>query len=84
MEPSDQLVTLSREQVSELARRLSRMRHDINNHLALVIAASELLGRRSDPNGKTLETLLEQPQRIIDEMQSFSEYFEGTLKIERE
>src|SRR5437773_220483 len=38
-----QPVTLSIEQLDELNKKLSIMRHDINNHLSLIMAAVELL-----------------------------------------
>ena len=37
-----QPVTLTVEQVSELNRKLSAMRHDINNNLSLVMAAMSM------------------------------------------
>ena len=36
-------VTLSIEQLDELNRKLSNLRHDINNHLSLIVAATELI-----------------------------------------
>ena len=36
-------MTLSVEQIEELNRHLANMRHDINNNLSLIMAATELL-----------------------------------------
>ena len=36
-------ITLTVKQVDELNRKLSDMRHDINNHLSLIVAALELI-----------------------------------------
>src|SRR5207247_7576978 len=41
-----QTVPLSPEQVAELSRNLSDLRHNINNHLALMVAALELIRRK--------------------------------------
>jgi hypothetical protein len=40
--------TLTAEQVIELNKKLSHMRHEINNQLAMVVAALELLRFRSN------------------------------------
>ena len=41
----DQPVTLTVEQIRELNQKLSTLRHDVNNNLALVIAAAEIIRR---------------------------------------
>jgi len=59
-----QPVTLSTGQIEELYRRLSTMRHDINNTLSLVTAAAELMRHKPQMAEKMTATLLEQPQKI--------------------
>ena len=41
-------VTLSAKQVQELDEKLTTLRHDVNNHLSLVMAAVELIRRRPE------------------------------------
>ena len=36
-------VTLSVEQIAELNRQLSAMRHDVSNHISVIVAALELI-----------------------------------------
>jgi len=69
-------VTLSVDQISQLNQKLSMMRHDINNHLSLIVAAAELI--RFDPEkiDKMSATLLDQPSKISEEMNRFSAEFE--------
>ena len=42
-----QPITLSAEQVEELQKKIAKLRHDINNHLSLVMAATELIRRHA-------------------------------------
>ena len=76
-------VTLNPTEVADLNRRLSEMRHNVNNLLALIVAATELIRRKPDSASRFVENLAEQPERIIDEIQRFSTEFERTLRIER-
>lgn len=77
-------VTLTPEQVAELNRKLSRMRHDINNHLSLIIAAAELLRIKPEVREKMATTLSAQAPRITDEIAAFSAEFEKTFGITRD
>jgi hypothetical protein len=76
-------VTLTVEQIAELNRKLSSMRHDINNHLSLIIAAVELIRHKPATADRMLATLAEQPSRIADALKMFSADFEGVLGITR-
>lgn len=76
-------VTLNPTEVADLNRRLSEMRHNVNNLLALIVAATELIRRKPDSASRFVENLAEQPERIIDEIQRFSTEFERTLHIDR-
>jgi len=78
-----QPVTLTVEQIIELNRRLSNMRHDINNHLALVLAASELIRAKPHMAERMTATLVEQPPKIAAALQGFSTEFEQSLGIQR-
>jgi len=78
-----QPVTLSATQIDELNRKLSAMRHDINNNLSLIIAAAEMVRFKPDLISKMMDTLNQQPDRIAKSMSSFTEEFEKTLGITR-
>jgi hypothetical protein len=76
--------TLTPEQVNELNQKLSHMRHEINNQLSLVVAALELIRFKPDTRDKMLNTISEQPNKIIAELQKFSTEFEKTFGITRD
>lgn len=79
-----QAVTLSPDQIAELNKKLSAMRHNINNNLALLVAALELVRRKPEMGPKLLENMAQQPERIMGEMRRFSEEFEAAFGITRE
>jgi hypothetical protein len=77
-------VALTPEQVAILNRRLAMMRHNINNHLALIVAASELLKRKPEMAPRLIENIIQQPDKISTEMRGFSDDFEAALGISRD
>jgi hypothetical protein len=76
-------VTLSVQQVEELSKKLSTLRHDVNNHLSLVVAAAELIKYNPDMAGKMSATLGEQPPKISEEINKFSSELEKLVGITR-
>jgi hypothetical protein len=80
----EQPVTLTVEQIAELNRKLSTLRHDINGDLALVVAAAELIKLNPDLKEKMLTTLLEQPPKIRERTDKFSAEFEKVLGINKQ
>jgi hypothetical protein len=74
-------VTLTAEQIAGLNRKLSTMRHDINNHLSLIVAASELIRLNPDLLHKMANTLTDEPPKITEEISKFSAEFERTFGI---
>jgi len=76
-------VTLTVEQIEDLNRKLSTLRHDINGDLALIVAAAELIKLNPDLKDKMLTTLMEQPPKIRDRADKFSAEFEKILGINR-
>jgi hypothetical protein len=78
-----QPVTLTVDQLADLNRKLSSMRHDINNHLSLIIAAVELIRHKPQSTERMIATLVEQPPRIADALSSFSADFERAFGIKR-
>ena len=76
-------VSLSAEEIQDLNHKLSTLRHDINNHLSLIMAATELLRHKPQMAERMMETLNEQPPKITAAMAKFSAEFERTFGIER-
>jgi hypothetical protein len=74
-------ITLTPEQIDELNKKLSHMRHEINNHLSLVIAAAELIRFKPELREKMSATLADQPKRIANELAKFSAEFEQIMGI---
>ncbi len=56
-------VTLTVAQLDELNRKLATMRHDINNYLSLILAASELIRHKPQMAERMMTTLGEQPAK---------------------
>ena len=79
-----QTVPLSPEQVADLNRKFGDLRHNVNNHLALMVAALELIRRKPEMMDRMVNNLTEQPQKILEEIKHFSEEFEKTLRITRD
>jgi hypothetical protein len=78
-----QPVTLTVEQIGELNRQLSTMRHDVNNHLSLIVAAMELIRHKPETAERMMSTLGEQPPRIAQSISKFSAEFERAMHITR-
>ena len=76
-------VTLSVEQLEELNKKLCALRHDVNNHLSLVVAAGELIKFNPESAARMCATLAEQPPKISDVINKFSVEFEKTLGLTR-
>jgi uncharacterized protein YoxC len=76
-------VTLSVEQVRELKQKLSDLRHDVNNNIALMLSAIEMIKRRPESVEKMLESLARQPRRVNDTVTEFSRDLEKALHINK-
>ena len=83
MGPPIKPVSLSAEQIDELNRKLSTMRHDINNNLSLIIAALELIQHKPEVAERMIATIGQQPAKIGVAMTKFSAEFEKALGIIR-
>ena len=77
-------VTLTAEQIVELNQKLSKMRHDVNNHLSLIVFAVEVLRSKPEMIERMLTTLGDQPAKITSDMSKFSSAFEETFGIMRQ
>ncbi len=78
-----QPVTLSVEQLDQLNRELANLRHDINNTLSLIMAATELIRYKPHLTERMMTTLIEQPPKIQGSLAKFSSEFERTFGITR-
>ena len=76
-------VEFSVEQIQDLNHKLSTLRHDVNNQLSLILAASELIRHKPQMADRMMATLLEQPPKITAAMSKFSEEFEAAFGISR-
>jgi hypothetical protein len=80
--PSEPVI-FSVKQVEELNQKLATMRHDINNHLSLVLAAAELIRHKPHMAERMLATLTEQPPKTSAALSKFSAEFESAFGISR-
>ncbi len=76
-------VTLSVEQINELNRKLSTLRHDVNNQISLVMASVELIRCRPEGAERILKMLAEQPHKISESVAQFSRELESALNIKQ-
>ena len=83
MRMPSQPVQFSVEQIEELNHKLSTLRHDINNQLSLIMAASELIRHKPQMAERMMATLIEQPPKITASMAKFSAEFENAFGITR-
>ena len=80
----DNAVTLTPSQVEDLNRKLSTLRHNVNNHLSLIVAASELIRRKPDLATRMMDSMADQPQKIVEEIRKFSDEFNRAFGIPRD
>ena len=57
------------------------MRHDINNNLSLIMAATELLRHKPQMLERMTGTLVEQPDKITHALVKFSAEFERAFGL---
>ena len=84
MAVSIQPVTLAPEQVAELHGKLAEFRHNLNNHLTLIMSAAELIKRKPEAALRMADTILTPSRKILDEIQVLSRELERGLGITRE
>ncbi len=73
-------MNLTADQVKALTSGLSHMRHQINNHLSLIMASAELLKMKPDMAEKLTKSIVDQPGKITQEIAHFSHTVEKTLR----
>ena len=76
-------VTLSEEQIQQLLKNLSDMRHDVIGRLSNIAAAAELIRARPAKIEERLLILLEQPHLAAERIAAFSRELESMLGLDR-
>jgi hypothetical protein len=76
-------VTLSTEQIVELKQQLSDLRHDVNNKVALMLSAIEMIRRRPESMEKMMDSFARQPRQINEVVTQFSKALENALGISK-
>jgi hypothetical protein len=76
-------VTLTAEQIRELNEKLVTMRHDVNNHLSLMMAAIEIIRRKPEAAERMWTALGEQPNKLGETVGQFARELETKLHITR-
>ena len=77
----DKPTTLSPEEIEEIQKNLADMRHAVNNYLSLITAGIEVLARKPDMVQRIMGAIIEQPQKISDEIRKFSDLLENKLGV---
>jgi len=83
MELPAEPVTLSVEQIAELSQKLATLRHDVNNYLSLIMAATEVILHKPQLLERMLKTVTEQPPRVSEAVARFSAEFDKQFGISR-
>jgi hypothetical protein len=69
---SDAKRTISHEELVELQKKFSEIKHSINNALAVIMALSEMSQRRPDYAEKLATTVLTKAPQIVSNLQEFT------------
>jgi hypothetical protein len=72
-------LVLSPEQVHAVLEQLRKTRHDINNHLAVIMASAELIRQRPELADRLLESLAAKPAAITEALKALSFELEQAL-----
>jgi hypothetical protein len=65
--------TLSPEELAQLQKKFSEIKHSINNALAVIMALSEMSQRRPDYAEKLATTVLSKAPQIVTSLQEFTQ-----------
>jgi len=65
--------TLSPEELAQLQKKFSEIKHSINNALAVMMALSEMSQRRPDYAEKLTTTVLSKAPQIVSSLQEFTQ-----------
>jgi hypothetical protein len=64
---------ITHEELAQLQRRFSEIKHSINNALAVMMALSEMSQRRPDYAEKLATTVLSKAPQIVSSLQEFTQ-----------
>lgn len=64
---------ISPEEIAQLQRKFSEIKHSINNALAVMMALSEMSQRRPDYAEKLASTVLTKAPQIVSSLQEFTQ-----------
>lgn len=65
--------TISPEELAQLKKQFSEIKHSINNALAVMMALSEMSKRRPDYAEKLATTVLSKAPQIVSSLQEFTQ-----------
>ena len=65
--------TLSAEELAQLQKKFSEIKHSINNALAVMMALSEMSQRRPDYAEKLASSVLAKAPQIVSSLQEFTQ-----------
>ncbi|HAV61458.1 MAG TPA: hypothetical protein DCY13_03735 [Verrucomicrobiales bacterium] len=80
MSSADGSVHLGPDQVRALNKLLSECRHNVNNHLSLVMSAIELAQLKPDAAPRMVKTAMEQSRMVNEEIARYSDQFERIMR----
>ena len=64
---------ISQEEIAQLQKKFSEIKHSINNALAVMMALSEMSQRRPDYAEKLASTVLSKAPQIVTSLQEFTQ-----------
>ena len=70
---SDTLPVVTAEELTQLQKKFSEIKHSINNALAVMMALSEMSQRRPDYAEKLATTVLTKAPQIVSSLQEFTQ-----------
>jgi hypothetical protein len=70
---SDPVRNITPEELGQLQRKFSEIKHSINNALAVMMALSEMSQRRPDYAEKLASTVLTKAPQIVSSLQEFTQ-----------
>jgi len=65
--------TIPPEEIAQLQKKFSEIKHSINNALAVIMALSEMSQRRPDYAEKLASTVLSKAPQIVTSLQEFTQ-----------
>ncbi|HEY2714362.1 MAG TPA: hypothetical protein VGI60_17765 [Chthoniobacterales bacterium] len=70
---SEQVSSIPQEELAQLQKKFSEIKHSINNALAVMMALSEMSQRRPDYSEKLASTVLSKAPQIVTSLQEFTQ-----------